>query len=138
MWFVSALRGTRVAALLAAGLTGGCATATQAYVDPPPAACDGPETVFAGLHVQTLSRSETLQGIQVPEGRGIMRPTISHRVVGPCTDRIARFVMERCMYRLPPSDESRLTAGSCRSIFRSACMRCNPRIPTPRWRVVVS
>ncbi|MGY0561225.1 hypothetical protein ACW7G2_10970 [Luteimonas sp. A277] len=64
--------------------------------------------MFADLQVQPLSTSETLLGISIPDGRGTFSPTVSHRVVGPCAERIARFVME--LVYVQPSTVGRITA----------------------------
>ena len=91
-----------------AALTGGCARFERMPETAASAPCDRAEAVFADLQALPLSTSEALQGISIPDGRGTFSPTISHRVVGPCAERIARFVME--LVYVQPSTVGKITA----------------------------
>lgn len=97
-----------VTALALAGFTGGCARLERVPQTAASVACDRAETVFADLQALPLSTSEALQGISIPDGRGTFSPTISHRVDGPCAERIARFVME--LVYVQPSTVGKITA----------------------------
>lgn len=101
-------RAAFVPALMLAALTGGCARFERMPETAASAPCDRAEAVFADLQALPLSTSEALQGISIPDGRGTFSPTISHRVVGPCAERIARFVME--LVYVQPSTVGKITA----------------------------
>lgn len=101
-------RAAFVPVLMLVVLTGGCAGFGPLPETAASASCDRAEAVFADLQALPLSTSEALQGISIPDGRGTFSPTNSHRVVGPCAERIARFVME--LVYVQPSTVGRITA----------------------------
>lgn len=102
------LRASLIAAVMLAGLTGACARFERTPETSASEACDSAEAVLADLEAVPLLRSEAIQGISISPGRGTIEPTDSYEVVGPCAQRIARFVME--LVYVPPSTVGRIEA----------------------------
>lgn len=104
------LRFALVPTLFLVGLTSACAGAGQLPRSSASEQCSTGTAALLDLQVRPVALPTAVQGLDVSDGRGTIRPATAFAVEGPCGKHIARF--EQGNVYIPPSVVGQLTAGN--------------------------